>query len=50
MRGELRRLVEELLLSGRVSQRGYFRSEAARWLASEHGDGKHDYWHREILN
>jgi asparagine synthase (glutamine-hydrolysing) len=61
LRGELRPMVEDLLLSPRSLQRGYFREEPLHALAREHFDGTNDHsfrlwsllwlelWHREMV-
>jgi asparagine synthase (glutamine-hydrolysing) len=62
MRGELRPLVQDTLLSARAAQRGYFDSAAVRRLADDHMQCKQDYsyqlwallwlelWHREFID
>ena len=62
LRGELRPMVEDVLLSPRALERGYFRPEAVHALAREHLSGTHDHafrlwsllwlelWHREFLD
>lgn len=61
MRGELRPLLEDVLLSPRALARKYFRPEAVRQMAQMHLSGARDYsfqlwallclemWHREFL-
>jgi asparagine synthase (glutamine-hydrolysing) len=62
MRGPLRPLVQDLLLSPRAFQRGYFQPEAVHHLALSHLAGEQDYsyqlwallwlemWHREFID
>jgi asparagine synthase (glutamine-hydrolysing) len=62
MRGELRCWVEDLLLSPRALQRGYFQPEALRRLVWAHLDGRQEQsfavwallwlelWHREFMD
>jgi asparagine synthase (glutamine-hydrolysing) len=62
MRGELRALLDDVLLSPRALARGYFRPEAVQQLVKENGKGPHDrspqlwtllwleLWHREFLD
>jgi asparagine synthase (glutamine-hydrolysing) len=61
MRGELRPLLDDVLLSPRALARGYFRPEAVQQLVKENAKGPHDQspqlwallwlelWHREFL-
>jgi asparagine synthase (glutamine-hydrolysing) len=61
MRGELRPLLDEVLLSPTALARGYFRPEAVQQLVEENAKGPHDQssqlwallwlelWHREFL-
>jgi asparagine synthase (glutamine-hydrolysing) len=62
LRGELRPLLEDVLLSPRALGRGYFRPEALRRLVREHQEGAQDHsfrlwallwlewWHREFCS
>ncbi|MGA2706441.1 MAG: asparagine synthase (glutamine-hydrolyzing) [Isosphaeraceae bacterium] len=62
MRGELRPLLDDVLLSPRALARGYFRPEAVRQLVKENAQGPHDHsnqlwallwlelWHQEFLD
>ena len=62
LRGELRPLLEDTLLSPRANQRGYFKEEAVRDLVRSHIEGRRDagsqlwallwleLWHREFLD
>lgn len=62
MRNDLRPLLEDVLLSPRAAQRGYFQPTVVRQLAQDHISGKHDYrfqlwallwlelWHREFVD
>jgi len=62
MRGELRPLLDDVLLSPRALARGYFRPEAVRQLVNENAQGPHDHsnqlwallwlelWHQEFLD
>jgi asparagine synthase (glutamine-hydrolysing) len=62
MRGELRPLLDDVLLSSKALARGYFRPEAVQHLVSENAQGPHDHshqlwallwlelWHREFLD
>ncbi len=44
LRGELRPLLEDLLLSSRFRQRGYFRPEAVHDMVSQHVYHRADWW------
>lgn len=62
MRGEMRPLLEDTLLSKRAIQRGYFQPDAIRRFIGEHVEGRHDHsfrlwsllwlelWRREFLD
>ena len=62
MRGELRPLLDDVLLSPRALARGYFRPEAVQQLVQENAKGPHDHsnqlwallwlelWHQEFLD
>lgn len=62
MRGDLRPLVEDAVLSERAARRGYFQPDAVRRLCREHLDGRRDHthqvwallwlelWHREFVD
>ena len=62
MRGELRPLLDDVLLSPRVLGRGYFRPEAVQRLVQENAEGTQDHtfrlwsllwlelWHQEFLD
>ena len=62
MRGELRPLLDDVLLSPRALARGYFRPEAVQQLVNENAKGPHDHsnqlwallwlelWHQEFLD
>src|SRR5581483_11704103 len=44
LRGELRPLLEDLLLSPRAHARGYFRPRAIHDLVEQHARGRADWW------
>ena len=62
MRGELRPLLDDVLLSPRALARGHFRPEAVQQLVKENAKGPHDHsnrlwallwlelWHQEFLD
>lgn len=62
MRGDLRPLLDDVLLSPRALDRGYFRPDALRRIVREHTEGSQDHadrlwallwlelWHREFLS
>jgi asparagine synthase (glutamine-hydrolysing) len=62
LRGEMRPLLEDVLLASRSLQRGYFKSEVLRGLVAGHVSGQRDVgpalwallwlelWHREFLD
>ena len=62
MRGELRPLLDDVLLSPRALARGYFRPEAVRQLVQENAQGPQEHsnqlwallwlelWHQEFLD
>jgi asparagine synthase (glutamine-hydrolysing) len=61
MRGELRGLLEDMLLAPDARTRGYFQAEPVRQMLQEHLEGRQDHsfqlwamlwlelWHREFL-
>jgi asparagine synthase (glutamine-hydrolysing) len=62
LRGELKGLLTDTILSGKAQNRGYFNGEMVRHLADQHIEGRRDYapqlwtlmmlelWHREFID
>ena len=62
LRGELRELLRDAILSERAARRGYFKPETVRFIYEQHQSGKRDWghqlwtllmlelWHREFID